>query len=223
MLLTVVAFEPDTVTVEAPELTNMPVEFPGGISPPPAEEIVVAVEPETVSAEPPRVVVVVVVLTNGPGELGSGGITSPVPVETYVEVEPEMTIAVEPTMVVTFKLGAGKLPLGIGKLGVGTAPVDGGMMPLSPVEIAVAVEKNVVISPFPVVVDAGTTDGPNTPPPPTMIWVEDPRMIVVVAPLMIVVSSSVTRLAGKGVAGCCTTVWTMVLVHDQEVAYTACQ
>jgi hypothetical protein len=80
------------------------------------------------------------------------------------------------------------------------------MMPLSPVEVAVAVEKNVVISPLSLVVEAGTKVGPDRPPPPTIILVEVPVMIVVVAPFTIVVISSDEMVTGKAVGGCCTMV-----------------
>lgn len=104
------------------------------------------VAPES-EALTPRVVVVVVVLTSTSGALGEGGIIPSVSVETYVAVDPEMTMTVE--LVYT-------PPLGAGKLGVATAPVVGGMIPALPVDVAVAVEKNVVISPLPLVVVAGT-------------------------------------------------------------------
>jgi hypothetical protein len=72
------------------------------------------------------------------------------------------------------------------------------MMPLSPVEICVAVEKNVVTSPLPLVVDAGTKvcPGPDSPPPPTTTLVELPEMYVVVAPLIMVVTISVIAVTG---------------------------
>jgi hypothetical protein len=94
------------------------------------------------------------------------------------------------------------------------------MIPAPPVEVAVAVEKNVVISPLPEVVVAGTklVPGPSKPPPFTMILVELPEMIVVVAPLTIVVVASVAIVTGRAVGGCCTMVWTTVRVHDQDVA-----
>jgi hypothetical protein len=118
---------------------------------------------------------------------------------------------------VTFALLMG-VPLGAGKLGVATAPVVGGIIPLSPVDVCVAVEKNVVTSPFSDVVDAGTKVGSNKPPPLTMILVEEPEIIVVVAPLIMVVTSSVCIVTGDAVGGCCTIVWAIVLVHDQDVA-----
>jgi hypothetical protein len=69
----------------------------------------------------------------------------------------------------------------------------------------VAVEKNVVIPPLSLVVEAGTNVGPDKPPPPTIILVEVPVMIVVVSPLTIVVINS-DEMIGEAVGGCCTIV-----------------
>jgi hypothetical protein len=178
--------------------------------PPPPAEDAVKVEPDTVISAVPRVtVVVVVVLSTGAAGLGDGGSSPPPPVEVYVEVDPETIISIEPWTEET-------LPLAAGKLGVGVAPAVGGMTPLSPVEISVAVEKNVVTSPLPLVVDAGTKvePGPNSPPPPTTTLVELPEIYVVVAPLIMVVMISVRWVTGRAVGGCCTTVWVMVRVQE---------
>jgi hypothetical protein len=180
----------------------------GGLSPSPSVEINVDVDPlTTISVEN------IVVETDG---MGDGGINPSVPVEIKVDVDPLTTISVEittavgdggmrPSLPVEIKVDVDPLttisvenkavetiPLAAGKLGVGTAPVVGGIIPLSPVETCVAVEKNVVTSPLPLVVDAGTNvvPGPNSPPSPTTTLVELPEMYVVVAPLMMVVTIS---------------------------------
>jgi hypothetical protein len=82
------------------------------------------------------------------------------------------------------------------------------MRPASPVDVDVAVEKKVVISPLPLVVVAGTklVPGPNKPPPFEMIRVEAPEIIVVVAPLMMVVTYDVAMVTGTAVGACCTIV-----------------
>jgi hypothetical protein len=206
---------PELVTTTS--VTNVLVKFAGGIRPLPFVELKANSDPDVVVFRP-SVVVVVVVLTRGPsgtGELGEGGISPSVPVEMIVAVDPETVTTVELTKVDT---PTDTFPLGTGRLAEGTAPVVGGMIPESPVEVAVAVEKIVVISPLPDVVEAGTKLGPNSPPPFTMTLVEEPEMIVVVAPLMIVVTRLVMTVLGSSVAGCWTMVWTMVRVQDQDVA-----
>jgi hypothetical protein len=192
---------PELVTTTS--VTNVLVKFAGGTRPLPPVELKAKSDPDVVVLRP-SVVVVVVVLTRGPsgtGALGEGGMSPSVPVEMIVAVDPETVTTVELT-----KVERETFPLGAGKLAEGTAPVVGGMTPESPVEVAVAVEKIVVISPLPVVVEAGTKLGPNSPPPFTITLVEEPEMIVVVAPLMIVVTSSVMTVLGRLVSGCCTIV-----------------
>ena len=178
----------------------------------PPVDLTVRMEPDVL-----RVVVVADVVTSTPGALGEGGMTPPSPVETYVDFAPDTMISIELWITVTFALPMGVL-LRAGKLGVATAPIVGGTIPLSPVDFCVAAEKNVVNSPFSGVVDTGTKVGSNMPPPFTMILVEEPEIIVVVAPLTIVVTSSVCIVTGNAVGGCCTFVWVIVLVHDQDVA-----
>jgi hypothetical protein len=65
-------------------------------------------------------------------------------------------------------------PLGAGRFGVAEEPAVGGITPLAPVEVCVATEKKVVNPAPPLVVDAGTKLGPDSPPPLTMILVELP-------------------------------------------------
>jgi hypothetical protein len=71
------------------------------------------------------------------------------PVEKTVKVAPDTTTSVEPMEIETKALDERELSEAI-------APGVGVMIPPEPKEVCVAVEKNVVISPLALVVEAGT-------------------------------------------------------------------
>jgi hypothetical protein len=78
--------------------------------------------------------------------------------------------------------------------------------PLAAADASTAVEKNVVNSPFALVVDASTKVGVATPLPPVLVLVSFPAMIVVSPPPMIVVTSTTTAVLPSIVEAACSMV-----------------
>lgn len=110
-------------------------------------------------------------------DVGDGGIIPVSPVEKNAKLLPTTVAFPAPPVAIGMPVGGIKAPV--------------------PVAVWFTVEKKVVNSPLPSVVDAGTKVGGLSPPPAAvMIWVEVPEMIVVVAPLMIVVITTSTAVTG---------------------------
>lgn len=184
---------PAAVILPLPNVTVGTVEFDapvgaGGMTPSPPVALRVYVEPEVENWVPPVETTVnasseiPAVEFATPGLIVGGGITPALAVEYTVKVPPETVALPAPSM------ESDEFPDGDGK-------AVGGIISAPPVEVPVAREKNVVTSPLPSVVDAGTNVGGVSPPPPipppfVKTLVDVPEMIVVVAPLMMVVIST---------------------------------
>jgi hypothetical protein len=125
----------------------------GGIMPSLPNELKVYVDPADVDCSLPTLTTKLTLADtetlDGIDVLAGGRMIISLPVEKTVKVAPDTTTSVEPMEIETNALGERELSEAIA-LGVGV------MMPPDPKEVCVAVEKNVVISPLALVVEAGT-------------------------------------------------------------------
>lgn len=76
-----------------------------------------------------------------------------------------------------------------------------------------------VTPPSPLVVDAGTNVGPDSPPPPLRVVVLSPDMIVVMPlPIIVVTAIEVIVVPSITVVACCSMVRVIVAEHAHDVS-----
>ena len=169
------ASESETVSSALP-----PVE--GDITPSLAAELLVDTSPETViAALPDSWIGDAVEETDALSSTFGEGETTPAAPE-------EVAAADSPLRVKTADPSRTEVTLMVVTIAVAVAL--GVMAPLPAADASTAEEKNVVVSPFPPVVDADTKVGVASPLSPVMVLVSVPEIMVVSPPPMIVVTST---------------------------------